>query len=453
MSLSVVVLAAGKGTRMRSKVPKMLHAIGGKPMLTHVLETAVALQPDDIAVVVGFGSEQIKTTFPDSDYLWVEQTEQNGTGHAVQQAMPSVSGDKVLVLFGDVPLIESSSLQQMLAALDDNDLCLLTVNVTNPFGYGRILRHGDRGTVAAIVEHKDADVAQRKIREVNTGMLAAKRDRLDELLDGLDNDNAQGEYLLTDVVAAANARSWSVDAVTLETEVGALGVNNRAQLAELERTYQALRAKDLMESGVTLADPSRIDVRGTLACGSDSYIDVNCVFEGQVTIGNDVRIGPNCTIKDSTIASASVIEANCVIENSQIAQRCSVGPFARLRPGTTMHDNSKLGNFVETKNSEIGQGSKVNHLAYVGDSDVADECNIGAGTITANYDGANKHRTVIESGVFVGSNSVLVAPLQIGAGATVGAGSTVTRDVGKDELVITRAKSRTVNNWQRPKKK
>jgi len=450
MSLSVVVLAAGKGTRMRSKVPKVLHTLGAKPLLTHVLETARALKPDDIVVVVGFGAEPIKSSLAGAGCAWVEQTEQNGTGHAVQQAMPSLNGDKVLILFGDVPLVERSGLQQMLEALDDNDLCLLTVSVANPFGYGRIIRHPDNGRVAAIIEHKDADPTQRSINEINTGMMAARRERLDELLAELDNNNAQREYLLTDIVAAANARQWRVDAVTLNSEAGALGVNDRAQLAELERTYQRLQAHRLMAAGVTLADPSRIDVRGNLECGSDVFIDVNCVFEGDVTLGDEVRIGPNCVIQHSVIASGSVIEANCVIENSTIGVRCNVGPFARVRPGTTMHNNARLGNFVETKNSEIGEGSKINHLAYVGDSDVAAQCNIGAGAITANYDGANKHRTVIEPGAFVGSNSVLVAPLRIGAGATVGAGSTVTRDVGENELVVIRARARTVDNWQRP---
>ena len=453
MPLSVVILAAGKGTRMCSKHAKVLHLLAGKPLLKHVIDTASELQPDNIFVVVGHDKEQIKTILADEPITWVQQLEQKGTGHAMQQAAEHIPDqDDVLILYGDVPLGKSKTFKSVIKSLDEHALCLLTAVLENPNGYGRIVRD-DSDNMVAIVEDKDASEDQRSIQEINTGIMAAKGGILKNLLSELRCDNAQGEYYLTDTIGLASDAKHSLATVSVDNIDETSGVNDRSQLARLERIYQRAIADKLMSQGVTLHDPSRIDIRGELAVGQDSSIDINCVFSGKNTIGKGVAIGPNCVISNTHIHDNAVIEANCVIENSVIGAHCNIGPFARMRPGTVLSEKAKLGNFVETKNSQIGVGSKVNHLSYVGDSDIADKVNIGAGVITANYDGANKHRTKIGDRVFIGSNSVLVAPININEGSTIGAGSTVTKNIGDNELVFTRAKARTVANWQRPKKK
>ena len=452
MPLSIVILAAGKGTRMRSSKAKVLHSIGGRPLLKHVIDTAKQLQPSGIHVVVGHGAEQVKTQLGNEPVSWVEQHEQNGTGHAVQQAMPHIPAeDDVLVLYGDVPLTRMETLRAVVESLEHTSLCLLTANLENPHGYGRIVRD-DAGQLKAIVEQKDADNEQLAIKEINTGILAAKASMLLSMLDNLRCDNAQGEYYLTDVIGMCSDANEPMSAITVSDLNEISGINDRQQLATMERVYQSNCANRLMADGVTLLDPARIDVRGELHAGNDSVIDVNCIFTGDNTIGCNVVIGANCVIENSTIADDVTIEANCVIENATIGAHCSIGPFARVRPGTVLSEKAKLGNFVETKNSHIGVGSKVNHLSYVGDSEVAENVNIGAGVITANYDGANKHKTKIGNNSFVGSNSVLIAPIDVGEGCTVGAGSTVSKDVGDGELVFTRAKAKNVKNWQRPTK-
>ncbi len=452
MPLSIVILAAGKGTRMRSTRAKVLHPLGGRPLLKHVIDTSRSLDPREIYVVVGYGSEQIKQQLESESVVWVEQTEQQGTGHAVQQAIPFIpTDDDILIVYGDIPLIRSETLRQVVDSLPSVSLCLLTAVLDNPDGYGRIVRDSN-GKLVSIVEQKDASVEQCVIAEINTGILAASATELGRLLEGLDCDNAQGEYYLTDVVARASDAGLDMSSIVIADFVEVSGVNDRRQLATMERVYQRARASELMLRGVTLADPARIDIRGETSVGRDSTIDVNCVFIGENIIGENVTIGPNCTISNTHIGDNTVIEANCVIENAKIAGHCAIGPFARMRPGAVLSDQVRIGNFVEIKNSHIGVGSKVNHLAYVGDSEVGENTNIGAGTITANYDGANKHCTQIDSDVSIGANTVLVAPVKIGEGATVGAGSTISRNVGKNELVTTRARLRTVENWQRPKK-
>ncbi len=452
MSLSIVILAAGKGTRMRSRQAKVLHHLGGKPLLKHVIDTSRTLDPREIYVVIGHGGEQIKQHLASEPVTWVEQIEQRGTGHAVQQAMPLIPpDDNILIVYGDVPLIRPETLQRVVDSLQNAPLCLLTAVLENPAGYGRIVRDSG-GNLVSIVEQKDADVQQRAIAEINTGILAARAATLGALLEGLDCDNAQGEFYLTDVIAGGNGAGLKMSSIEVADFVESSGVNDREQLAGMERVYQRSLASELMAKGVTLADPARIDIRGEIHVGRDSTIDINCVFLGKNIIGENVTIGPNCTILDSQIGDNAVVEANCVIDNATIAGHCAIGPFARMRPGSVLSERAKIGNFVETKNSHIGVGSKVNHLAYVGDSEVGEKVNIGAGTITANYDGANKHRTQIGNDVSVGANAVLVAPISVSEGATVGAGSTISRDVGKNELVITRAKTRTLKNWLRPKK-
>lgn len=452
MPLSIVILAAGKGTRMRSTRAKVLHPLGGRPLLKHVIDTSRSLDPREIYVVVGYGSEQIKQQLESESVVWVEQTEQLGTGHAVQQAIPLIpTDDDILIVYGDVPLIRSETLRRVVDSLPSVSLCLLTAVLDNPDGYGRIVRDSN-GKLLSIVEQKDASVEQSAITEINTGILAANAADLGGLLEALDCDNAQGEYYLTDVIASGSGAGLDMSSIVIDDIVEVSGVNDREQLATMERVYQRSLAGELMLCGVTLADPARIDIRGQTSVGRDSTIDVNCVFIGENILGENVTIGPNCTISDTHIGDHTVIEANCVIEKSRIAEHCAIGPFARMRPGAVLSDQAKIGNFVEIKNSHIGVGSKVNHLAYVGDSEVGENTNIGAGTITANYDGASKHSTHIDNDVSIGANSVLVAPVKIGEGATVGAGSTISRNVGKNELVTTRAKLKTVENWRRPKK-
>ena len=453
MSLEVVILAAGKGTRMRSKLPKVLHPLAGKPMVQRAIEAAADTGAEKIHVVIGHGADDVKARIDHPMVSWALQEEQKGTGHAVAQAMPQVADDAtVLVTYGDVPLVASETLRRVVDACDDNTLVLLTAILDDPTGYGRIVRN-DAGEVQAIVEQKDASEEQLAIQEVNTGMLALKASYLKQWLPLLSSDNAQGEYYLTDLtgMAVENGLKVAVEHPDHLWEVD--GVNNRLQLNQLERRFQAVQAEQLMLGGATLADAARVDVRGNLEIGEDISIDVNCVFEGNGTIGDDVVIGPNCYIKDSTIGAGTVIKANSVLEEAVLGEGCDVGPFARLRPGTVLSESAKVGNFVETKKAHIGKGSKVNHLSYIGDSEIGEKVNVGAGTITCNYDGVNKSKTVMGDGVFIGSNSSLVAPVNIGENATVGAGSVITGDVGAEELAVARGKQRNISGWKRPTKK
>lgn len=455
MATRLIVLAAGKGTRMKSALPKVLHPLAGKPLLAHVIDTVSTLDPAGITVVVGHGADQVKQTITQcckSTIHWALQREQLGTGHAVQQALEGIEDDDtVLITYGDVPLTLASTYQALLDTCDQSTIGLLTLMMDDPTGYGRILREG--GAIVGVVEQKDANSDQLSISEVNAGVVSVKGRHLRVLLENLDNDNAQGEYYLTDIHELAVKDGLRVVAVhpdhTWETD----GVNSRVQLAQLERLHQLHLATNLMDNGVTLSDPARIDIRGSLTAGTDVSIDINCVFEGSCSIGSNVTIGPNCVISDSQIADNAVVLANCVLEKAVLGENVTVGPFARLRPGTELSSGVKIGNFVETKNAVLGADSKVNHLSYVGDSEVGEQVNIGAGTITCNYDGANKHKTLIEDKVFVGSNTALVAPVTIGEGATIGAGSTISRDVPAERLAITRAKQTDIENWVRPVKK
>ncbi len=450
--LEILILAAGKGTRMRSDLPKVLHRLAGKPLLGHVVDTAHALGAAQTCVVYGFGGEAVPQAMADDKLTFVLQAEQHGTGHAVKQALPRLADEGVtLVLYGDVPLTRTSTLQPLVAAAQAGKLGLLTVNLAHPDGYGRIVRDAD-GRVRRIIEHKDATPAERAIHEVNTGILAVATRHLRQWIGELKNDNAQGEYYLTDVIALAVR-----DGVTVETHQPAhewevLGVNSKAQLAELERIHQGEIAQALLDVGVTLMDPARLDVRGTLTCGRDVVIDVNCVFEGHVELADGVQVGANCVLRNVKIAAATRIDAFTLIDEAVIGEANRLGPFSRIRPGTTLARDVHVGNFVEIKNSQIDDGSKINHLSYVGDTTMGKKVNIGAGTITCNYDGANKHRTVIEDDVFVGSDTQLVAPVTVGRGATLGAGTTLTRDAPAGELTLSRAKQLTINGWKRPLK-
>lgn len=452
MSLKVVILAAGKGTRMKSAMPKVLHRVAHKPMVEHVIDAAASLGANGTVLVIGHGADQVRATVS-RQVEYVEQTEQLGTGHAVQQAMPMLDADDtVLVAYGDVPLTKPETLGKLINDVSPSNLALLTVVMDDPHGYGRIVRD-TTGKVLGIVEQKDATGEQLKINEVNTGILAAKASVLGELLGRIDNNNVQQEYYLTDIFELAVDQGMTVTTHNPEFEWETAGVNSRLQLAELERIYQRNQADDLMTAGVTLRDPNRIDIRGNLTVGQDSIIDVNCVFEGDVTLAENVSIGPNCMISNTTIEAGTEIKANTVIEDSTVGGNCTIGPFARLRPGAELVEGVHIGNFVEIKKSTIAKGSKVNHLSYVGDSTVGAGVNIGAGTITCNYDGANKHQTVIEDGVFIGSCTQLVAPVVIGKNAVVGAGSTITKAVDANQLAFTRAAVKTVDNWPRPVKK
>jgi bifunctional UDP-N-acetylglucosamine pyrophosphorylase/glucosamine-1-phosphate N-acetyltransferase len=451
MSLEVIILAAGKGTRMRSSLPKVLHPIAGKPMLAHVIDTAKRLSPAAIHVVYGHGGEQVREAIDEPQINWVEQDRQLGTGHAVEQAMPAVSDEsQVLVLYGDVPLIHDRTLVHLLDNVNEG-VALLTVMLENAHGYGRIVRD-ESGRVLAIVEQKDASPEQLAIREGNTGILACNGGRLRSWLERLDNDNAQGEFYLTDIIALAEGEGLTVSGIVAESEIEVSGVNDRVQLAGLERAYQLHCAETLMRSGTTLSDPARFDQRGSLTAGQDCSIDIDCLFEGRVELGERVRIGANCILRNVTVADDVTIEPMSVIEQATIGSHCSIGPFARIRPGTTLAEGAKVGNFVEIKKSSVGRGSKINHLSYVGDTTMGAEVNVGAGTITCNYDGANKHQTVIGDRVFIGSDSQLVAPVTIGDGATIGAGSTITRDAPQEALTLSRSGQKTLKGWQRPVK-
>ena len=451
MSLDIVILAAGQGTRMRSALPKVLHPVAGQSMLGHVIDTARALAPKAIHVVIGHGAERVREQLTAGDLNFVVQTEQLGTGHAVAQALPALSAERVLILYGDVPLIEVATLERLLQQVTPQQLALLTVNLTDPSGYGRIVRDG-QGVVQAIVEHKDASAEQRLIAEGNTGILAVPGERLGDWLGRLSNSNAQGEYYLTDVIAMAVA-----DGLVVATEqplhaMEVQGANDRIQLAELERHYQQRAARRLMAQGVTLRDPARFDLRGEATVGRDVLIDVNVILEGQVVIEDGVEIGPNCVIRNSTLRRGSIVRASSHLEGAELGEGADCGPFARLRPGTVLGPKAHVGNFVEVKNSRLGEGAKAGHLAYLGDAEIGVRTNIGAGTITCNYDGANKSRTVIGEDVFIGSNSSLVAPVTLGDGATTGAGSVITADVPAGTLALGRARQALIKGWQRPQK-
>jgi bifunctional UDP-N-acetylglucosamine pyrophosphorylase/glucosamine-1-phosphate N-acetyltransferase len=450
--LEIVVLAAGQGKRMRSDTPKVLHELGGRPLLAHVLARARALKPRAVHVVYGSGGEQVPAAFAHKEVRWVRQTPPLGTGHAVQQALPGVGSDaQVLVLYGDVPLIETDTLRELLGAAPEG-LALLTAELPEAGDYGRVVRDA-AGRVMRIVEARDATPAEAALREVNTGFLAAPAVRLGEWLARLTNRNAQGEYYLTDIIETAVQAGAAIATRAPRHDWEVLGVNSREELAHLERIFQNNRAQALMHQGVTLRDPSRLDVRGELTCGRDVVIDVNVVFEGKVVLGDGVHIGPNNLIRDAVVGNNTAILANCVIEEATIGRDCRIGPFARLRPGTAIANAAHIGNFVEVKKSDIGEGAKVNHLSYVGDATVGKHVNIGAGTITCNYDGAHKHRTVIGEDAFIGSNTALVAPVTIGAGATIGAGSVITKDAPGGELTLARPEQVTRRGWKRPKKK
>ena len=449
--MNVVILAAGLGKRMHSDLPKVLHPLAGRPLLAHVIDTARSLKPGVICIVYGHGGERVRETVAQPDLAWAKQAPQLGTGHALMQALPQLDPRvPTLVLYGDVPLTRVETLQALCRAAGKG-VALLTVELDDPQGYGRIVR--SRGAVRRIVEEKDATRSERALREINTGIMVLPTARLKKWLAGLQNRNAQKEYYLTDVIAAAVADKVPVKSAAPGAAWETLGVNSKAQLAELERIFQRGVAAALMRDGVTLADPARIDVRGRLACGRDVAIDVNCVFEGEVVLGEGVSVGANCVLRNVRVAAGSRIEPFCHLDEADIGARCRIGPYARLRPGTTLAEEVHIGNFVEVKASQIAARSKANHLAYVGDTSVGRDVNIGAGTITCNYDGANKHRTIIEDDVHIGSDTQLVAPVRVGRGATLGAGTTLTRDAPAGTLTLSRARQLTVPGWKRPVKR
>lgn len=450
--MEVVILAAGQGKRMRSVLPKVLQPIAGKPMLAHVLAAARALEASRICVVYGHGGEVVRERLDATDLAWARQEPQLGTGHAVQQALPHLSSQGMaLVLYGDVPLIGVATLQRLVGAAGVASLGLLTVTLDNPTGYGRIVRD-EAGRVLRIVEDKDATDAQRAIREVNTGILVAPVECLRNWLGRIGNDNAQGEYYLTDIIGMAVAEGVEIVTVQPDAVAETLGVNSKPQLAELERLHQSMIARRLMDDGVTLIDPARIDVRGELRCGRDVEIDINCVFEGSVVLGDGVRIGANCVIRDTVIGAGTRVAPFSHLDNTLMGEDCIIGPYARTRPGTRLGKEVHVGNFVEIKNSTVADHSKANHLAYVGDADIGQRVNIGAGTITCNYDGVNKYRTVIEDDVFIGSDTQLVAPVRVGRGATLGAGTTLTKDAPAEQLTVSRAKQLSIAGWKKPVK-
>lgn len=457
MDLNVVILAAGKGTRMKSRLPKVLQPLAKKPLLAHVLETSFKVNAHKVIVVYGHGGDAVKTEiaahFPQAPIRWVEQAEQLGTGHAVKQALDLLeTNTRTLILYGDVPLISEATLSRFLNEVQPGECGVITVKLDDPTGYGRIVRD-HAGVVREIVEEKDAGKEIRKIEEVNTGIMLADSIDLQQWLPTIENKNAQGEYYLTDLVRISNEHDVPVIGCRVKDPIEVEGVNDKRQLAKLERMLQKHLAEKLLVAGATLADPGRIDIRGEVTVGQDCFIDVNTIFEGLNSLGDNVQIGPNCLIQNSTIGSNTVIKANSVLENAVVGEYCDIGPFARLRPGTSLSDQVKIGNFVETKNIQMGEASKANHLTYLGDSVIGKDVNIGAGTITCNYDGANKHQTVIGDNAFIGSNSSLVAPVEIGEGATIGAGSTISKDAKSQALTVTRAKQVTLENWTRPTKK
>lgn len=451
MSLSIIILAAGQGKRMGSDLPKVLQPLAGKPLLHHVIACSRDVGAADICVVHGHGGELVQAAFTEQPIRWALQAEQLGTGHAVMQAVADTPNDNlVLVLYGDVPLLRPATLKRLIEACGSDEAAVLTVNMDDPFGYGRIIR--DSGTVIRSVEEKDATADERAIREINTGVFCCPADKLKGWLKRLGNDNKQGEYYLTDVIGIAVADGVTVHGIKADSRVEIMGINDKKQLAEAERALQIRRAEELMHQGVGLADPARLDIRGTLTCGKDVYIDVNAIFEGDVTLGDNVRIESNNLIRDSKIGAGTVVHSNCHIEGAKTGPNCEIGPFARMRPGVELADTVKIGNFVEIKKSTIASGSKVNHLTYIGDTDIGKKVNVGAGTITCNYDGVNKHRTTIGDGAFIGSGVELVAPVDIGEGATIGAGSTISKSAPPNELTVQRSRQTTIKNWKAPQK-
>ena len=450
MTLSIVILAAGKGTRMNSQLPKVLQPLAGKPILQYVLDTTHSLQPNNISIVAGHKSEMLRELIKDKNISWRIQDTQLGTGHAVIQAIPDLNSDKTLILYGDVPLIKKADLQSLIKK-SDTGLAVMTHIKNDANGYGRILREDNK--IQGIIEDKDCNKEQKKIKEINTGILAADTKYLKQWLNRLSNENAQKEYYLTDIVKFAVEDNITVSSHEVEEEVSISGVNSKSELAYIERGLQLNKAEELMEKGVTVLDPNRIDIRGQLICGQDVTIDIGCIFEGNVNLGNNVHIKPYSFIKNSDIDENSTIEAFSHIDSSKVGSSCRVGPYARLRPGTVLESEVHIGNYVEIKNSLVDQGTKINHLSYIGDSEIGKNVNIGAGTITCNYDGVDKHKTIIEDDVFVGSNTQIVAPLKVGKGATIGAGSTITKDVPKNDLTLSRAQQKTISGWAKPVKK
>ena len=451
MGLSTIILAAGQGTRMRSDLPKVLQRLAGRALLAHVVDCAAELAADDICVVYGHGGEAVRGAFPDASLRWALQAEQLGTGHALQQAMPETPDDnRVLVLFGDVPLLTSSTCRRLLDETPAADVAVLTVDMDNPTGYGRIIR--ERGHVSRIVEEKDARPEEKSVREINTGVMVCGAGRLRGWLENLGNENAQGEYYLTDVIAMAVNDGVTVHGVKADSWTEVMGINDKKQLAEAERALQARLVDGLMKEGVGFADPARVDIRGTLKCGKDVFIDVNAVFEGDVELGDGVTIESNNLVRDSKLGAGTVLHSNCHLEGATTGRDCEIGPFARMRPGAQLANNVKVGNFVEIKKSFVNDGSKVNHLTYIGDAEIGKMVNVGAGTITCNYDGANKYKTTIGNDVFIGSGVNLVAPLEIGEGATIGAGSTITKPAPEGQLTLERSKQVTIKGWKKPTK-
>jgi bifunctional UDP-N-acetylglucosamine pyrophosphorylase/glucosamine-1-phosphate N-acetyltransferase len=437
---------------MRSSLPKVLQPLAGRPLLAHVVDCAAALEADDVCVVYGHGAEAVRNEFPGDALRWALQAEQLGTGHAVQQAMPETPDkNRVLILFGDVPLLTPGTCQRLLDETPDSDVAVLTVDMEDPTGYGRIIR--ENGNVSCIVEEKDAGPEEKTVREINTGVLLCPAAKLKGWLDNLGNDNAQGEYYLTDAIAMAVNDGVIVHGVKADSWIEVMGINDKKQLAEVERALQARLVDELMKEGVGFADPARVDIRGTLKCGTDVFIDVNAVFEGDVELGDGVKIESNNLVRDTKLGAGTVLHSNCHLEGATTGNNCEIGPFARMRPGAELANNVKVGNFVEIKKSTVADGSKVNHLTYIGDTEIGKMVNVGAGTITCNYDGANKYKTRIGDGAFIGSGVELVAPVEIGAGATVGAGSTITKNVEDNQLALGRSRQKVVPGWKKPAKK
>jgi bifunctional UDP-N-acetylglucosamine pyrophosphorylase/glucosamine-1-phosphate N-acetyltransferase len=453
MPLSVVILAAGQGKRMASDLPKVLQPLAGRPLLGHVIDTARSLKPAAIHVVHGHGASRVREAFQSADIRWVLQAEQKGTGHAVMQAMPGIPDDHTaLVLYGDVPLVRAAALASLVARSGPRALAFLSAVLPDPAGYGRVIRDA-AGNVTRIVEEKDAGQTERAVAEINTGLLAAPAVKLRAWLAALKADNAQSEYYLTDCIGAAVQDGCKVEAVIADTAAEVLGVNDKVQLAEVEAAHRRAKATELMRAGVTILDPARVDIRGEVQCGRDVELDINVILAGRVKLGDRVKVGPNCVLTDCDIGADTAIRANSVVEGAVTGARCVIGPFARLRPGTKLADAVHVGNFVEVKNSELGAGSKANHLSYLGDSSIGAEVNVGAGTVTCNYDGVNKHRTTIGDGAFIGSGTMLIAPVSVGEQATIGAGSTITRPAPAGKLTVERGRQQTIENWKRPEKK
>jgi len=452
MDVSVVILAAGQGKRMCSDLPKILQPLAGRPLLAHVIDTVKSLNPDRICVVYGHGGDLVKEAFADEDLAWVLQAEQLGTGHAVLQALPQIGKDDiVLILCGDVPLVRTATIEPLITVAESDKLAILTTDLTDPTGYGRIVRDID-SHVKSIVEENDATDEQKSITEINTGLMACRAPLLSQWLQRISPDNAQGEYYLTDIVGCAIDDDIAVVPVSTEYSAEVLGINDKKQLADAERNYQQAVVDSLLQQGVTIIDPRRVDIRGNLTCGRDVVIDVNTIFEGEVALGDGVQVGANTIIGNSSIGAGSKILPNCILDEAKIGKSCEIGPFTRTRPGVEMADQAKLGNFVEVKKSRIGKGSKVNHLTYIGDATIGARVNVGAGTITCNYDGANKHPTIIGDGAFIGSGVELIAPVEVGEGATIGAGATVSKDAPAGELTVERSRQKVVTGWVRPVK-